>query len=114
MALSDDNVGQVGERHINRKSPVVNAALTAYTLTAADADNLRIFQAAGATTVTVPTNAVAPNIPIGSSVRISTTGAGGLTISGAGVTFTGAALTGAQNVTKVITKIGADAWFCER
>lgn len=114
MAISDDNSGQVDERHINRTTPVVNSALTAYTLTRTDADVLRIFTNAGATTVTVPTNAVAPRIPIGTSVRISTTGAGGLTISGAGVTFTGAALTGAQNVTKVITKIGADAWFCDR
>jgi hypothetical protein len=112
--ISDDNVGQVGERHINRRSPVVTPTVTTFTLTAADADNLRIFTAAGATTVTVPTNTVAPNIPIGSSIRLSTTGAGGLTISGAGITFTGAALTGAQNVTKVITKIDANAWFCER
>lgn len=114
MAISDDNSGQVDERFIARKSPVVNSALTAYTLVASDADVLRVFTNAGATTVTVPTNTVAPRIPIGTTVRISTTGAGGLTISGAGVTFTGAALTGAQNVTKVITKIGADAWFCER
>lgn len=113
MAISDDNSGQVAERSIIRKTPVVLNATT-YTLVAADADILRIFSAAGATTVTIPTNAVAPNIPIGSSVRLCTTGAGGLTVSGAGVTFTGAALTGAQNVTKVLTKIGADAWFCER
>lgn len=113
MALSDDNAGQVNERHIDRKTPVVLNATT-YTLTAADADILRIFTAAGATTVTVPTGTVAPNIPLGSTVRLCTTGAGGLTVSGAGVTFTGAALTGAQNVTKVLTKIGASAWFCER
>ncbi len=113
MALSDDNSGQVGERSINRVSPRVQA-VTTYTLLARDIDNLLIFTAAGATTVTVPTNTVAPNIPVGTSFRICTTGAGGLTISGAGNTFTGAALTGAQNVTKVITKIGANAWFCER
>lgn len=114
MAIADDNSGQVDERHVNRTTPSISAALTAYTLTRTDADRLLIFQAAGATTVTVPTNAVAPRIPLGTTIKISTTGAGGLTISGAGVTFTGAALTGAQNVTKVITKIGADAWFCER
>ena len=113
MALSDDNAGQVGERHLNRVTPIVNAASTAYTIVAADVDILRIFQAAGATTVTIPTDTVAPSIPIGSFVRVATTGAGGMTVSGAGVTFTGAALTGAQNVTKRLTKIGVNAWFCE-
>ncbi len=113
MALSDDNAGQINERHIERKTPVVVAATTR-TLSAADADNTIVFTAAGATTVTVPTDAVAPNIPRGTVIKVATTGAGGLTISGAGVTFTGAALTGAQNVTKEIVKLNTNAWFCLR
>lgn len=119
--ISDDNAGQVGERHVERKSPVVVSATT-YTITQADADIVRIFTAAGATTVTIPTDAatlVATGgalgaIPLGSTIKVSTTGAGGLTVSGAGVTFTGAALTGAQNVTKELVKIGVNAWFCLR
>ncbi len=122
MAISDDNAGQVGERYTERKSPIVNAASTTYTITADDVDRHRIFQAAGATTVTIPTDAAtlavtggaAGAIPLGSKISLATTGAGGLTVSGAGVTFTGAALTGAQNVTKELVKIGVNAWFCLR
>lgn len=122
MALSDDNVGQVGERHPLRQTPTVVSATT-YTITEADVDRTRIFTAAGATTVTIPTDAAtikvtgvtdAGSIPLGSTIKVATTGAGGLTVSGAGVTFTGAALTGAQNVTKELVKIGVNAWFCLR
>lgn len=114
MALSDDNAGQINERHIDRKTPVVVAATTR-TLSAADADNTIVFTAAGATTVTVPTEVLGGStIPRGSVIKVATTGAGGLTIAGAGVTFTGAALTGAQNVTKEIVKLSSNAWFCLR
>jgi hypothetical protein len=116
MAISDDNAGIVGERYRERKSPVVNAASVAYTIVPADSDIVRVFQAAGATTITVPTDAAvaAPGFPLGTRVVVVTTGAGGITIAGAGVTFTGAALTGAQNVSKEIVKIGVNAWFCLR
>lgn len=115
MALSDDNAGQVSERSIDRKTPIVVPSATTRTLGAADGDNLIVFQAAGAVTVTVPTEAAgAAAIPRGTVIRVATTGAGGLTISGAGVTFTGAALTGAQNVTKEIVKLNSNAWFCLR
>ena len=111
MAISDDNAGLVRERHIDRKTPTIVPTATTRTLGAVDADNLVIFQAAGAITVTVP---VTSDMPLGTMIRVTTTGAGGLTISGAGVTFTGAALTGAQNVTKEIVKIGSAAWYCTR
>ncbi|MFO0417775.1 MAG: hypothetical protein ACK53T_00085 [Planctomycetota bacterium] len=114
MTLSQENAGQVNERHIDRKTPVVVPSATTRTLGQVDADNLVVFQAAGAVTVTVPTDAVAPNINRGTVIRVATTGAGGLTIAGAGVTFTGAALTGAQNVTKEIIKLAPNAWFVLR
>jgi hypothetical protein len=64
-----------------------NIQTASYQLTASDSDHVVEMNAAGATTVTIPSNAVA-NMPIGAMVEIARIGAGTVTIAGgSGVTL---------------------------
>ncbi len=65
--------------------------------------------AAGAVTITIPTNASA-SIPVGAEWSVRSVGAGGITVSAAGgVTLNGSG-TISQNTTKRLTKVGTDEW----
>lgn len=61
---------------------------TGYTLSFSDRDKLVELNNAAAITLTVPTNANSA-FPVGSSLIILQTGAGQVTVSGAGVTING-------------------------
>lgn len=62
---------------------------TSYTLALSDANNTLVeLNNGSAITLTIPTNAVTA-FPIGSQVQLLQTGAGQVTISGAGVTING-------------------------
>lgn len=65
---------------------VANTQTANYTLAATDVGKTVEMNAAGATTVTVPTNATVP-IGINSVIEVSRYGAGTVTIAGAGVTL---------------------------
>lgn len=62
---------------------VTNARTASYTLIAADGGKLIEVNSAGATTLTVPTNASVP-YAIGTQINILQTGAGQITVAGAG------------------------------
>lgn len=83
---------------------------TAYTLVLADAGALKSFSAAGAVTVTVPTNASVA-YQIGTRIHVLSTGAGGVTVAGdTGVTVRNVATTLAQYEQGTLYKIAADEW----
>lgn len=65
---------------------LTNAQTASYTLVLTDKDRLVEINNAGATTLTVPTDA-SVNFPIGSQINILQTGAGQITVGGAGVTI---------------------------
>ncbi len=65
---------------------LTNAQTASYTLALTDKDRLVEISNAGAVTLTVPTDA-SVNFPVGSQVNILQTGAGQITVGGAGVTI---------------------------
>lgn len=90
-------------------TPISAQAGTAYTLAIGDAGNSIIASNAAAVTITVPANN-AVTFPIGSIVRIWSTGAGGVTVVPAGgVTITGT-LTVATGAMRELLKTGVNTW----
>lgn len=92
----------------NAKAATTQTGAT-YTITGTDRDATVILSNASAVTVTVPTNAANP-LPIGYRTSLFAAGAGGLSLSTTGLTFTGAtsAATGGRlNLEKVAT----DSWL---
>ena len=90
-------------------TPINNQATAAYTLVIGDAGQSIMNSNAAAVTVTVPLNSVVA-FPIGSIIRIWSTGAGGVTVAPAGgVTITGTltVLTGAM---RELVKTGVNTW----
>jgi hypothetical protein len=92
-------VTETGTQTLTNKtltSPIINSPVTtvgtnaqtgtAYTLVIGDRDKIVELSNAAAITLTVPTNASAA-FPVGSSVMLLQTGAGQVTIGGAGVTI---------------------------
>lgn len=92
----------------------INAQTAAYTLVLADAGKAVEVNAAGAVTVTVPTNATAA-FPIGSVVEVAQIGAGQVTLAGAtGVTLQsrgGALKTAGQFAVASLRKRATDTWI---
>lgn len=71
-------------RYVNAIPTIINAQTgTSYTLVSSDAGDVVEINNASAITLTVPTNASAP-IPVGTQITILQTGAGQITVSGAG------------------------------
>ena len=88
---------------------------TAYTFAASDAGKIVTRTNAGASTVTIPTNAAVPGIPIGSSILVVNLGAGAITPNGAGTTIHTASITTiAQGAAAMFTKLGTDTWLIGR
>ena len=94
-------------------APTVHTGTT-YTLALADNHRLVECANAAAITVTTPTNASVA-FPLGSRIEIAQTGAGQITVSGAGITLRlpagKAAKTRLQYSIIVLTKRGADEWI---
>ena len=94
-------------------APTVKTGTT-YTLTLADNNRLLDHANASAITVTVPTNASVA-FPLGSRIEIAQTGAGQISVSGAGVTLRlpagKTAKTRVQYSVISVTKRGADEWI---
>lgn len=94
-------------------APTVKTGTT-YTLTLADNNRLLDHANASAITVTVPANA-AGAFPLGSPIEIAQTGAGQITVSGAGVTLRlpagKTAKTRLQYSIIALTKRSADEWI---
>ena len=81
------------------------------TLTLSEANHTVMFSNAGQTTVTIPLNS-AVAFPVGTSVALHSTGAGGLTLSTTGITINGSSpnTTIAQNEIMVVEKTATDTW----
>jgi hypothetical protein len=88
-----------------------NQSGTSYTLVLSDVDKVVRCANASPFTLTVPTNAVAA-FAIGSVVRIAESGAGTVTIAGAGVTLNSLddLVLGTQHEQAVLIKVGTDEW----
>lgn len=85
---------------------------SAYTIALADRDKIVELNSASAITLTVPTNATAP-FPIGSSVTLLQTGAGQVTVAGAGgvtVNATPGLKLRTQWSMATLIKRGTDTW----
>lgn len=94
-------------------SPAPNAQVGSYTLVIGDAEGWVTINAAGATNLTVPTNA-AVAFPIGTEVQIAQLGAGQVTIVGSGgvtVNGTPGLKIAAQYGVAGIKKIATDTWI---
>lgn len=119
-AINDDeNFATTIINLVTTKAPLLltieNEASDNYSFVLADAHKHKRFTAAGAVTLTVPTNATVP-IPIGTRIRITAAGAGGTTLVPAfGVTLNsrdGALLSGGHMAVFEIEKVAADEWDC--
>lgn len=90
----------------------VSVKTASYTLTLADAGTAIEMNAAGANTLTVPTNAAVP-IPVGAVIEVVQYGVGQTTIAGPGVTLRTSSLltTRAQYSTVSLRKRAADEWI---
>lgn len=85
---------------------------TTYTIQASDRDKIVELNNASAITLTVPTDAAAPTIPVGANVSLLQTGAGQVTVGGAGVTINsnpGLKLSG-QWAAATLIKRAANTW----
>lgn len=84
---------------------------TSYTLVLADAGKLVELNNAAAITLTIPTNASVA-FPVGTQVNILQTGAGQVTVSGAGVTINGTPglKLRTQWASATLVKRGTDTW----
>jgi hypothetical protein len=103
------------DKKSNKNVTGTTQAGTTYTLALADADTGVKFSAATAVTVTVPTNATVA-FPVGTTITLRQTGAGQVTVSGAGVTLNaagGALKTAAQYAALTLTKDATDTWFVD-
>lgn len=91
----------------------INARVASYTLAFSDANGQVEISSASATTLTVPTNATVP-FPIGTAIIVVQTGAGQVTVAGAGgVTVNatpGLKLFGQWSVA-VLVKRATDGWL---
>ena len=96
-----------------KTSIAFNQRVASYTLAITDRDVIVEMNNAGATTITIPTNASVP-FPVGSSVAVLQTGAGQVTIAGqSGVTVVGTPglKTRAQWSVATLIKRGTNAWL---
>lgn len=114
MAYSDDTIGQVQERFVERARVRIVPTATADTLTINDRDGFIAYNAAGAVTVTIPaTSAVA--FPVGTVITTFSGGAGGLTIAKTGTDVLTGTATAATNATRKIIKVsevaGVSTWY---
>lgn len=95
------------------RQTVSTSAATTYTLALTDEAKLLVFSAATAIALTVPTNATAA-FAIGARIDLAQTGAGKITVAGAGgvtVTATPSLVLRAVGSVASLVKIGTDAWL---
>jgi hypothetical protein len=99
-------------RYSPLRQTITTIAATAYTLALADEFDLLVFNAATAIALTVPTNVNAA-FPVGARVDMVQTGAGKVTVSGAGVTVhaTPSAVLRAAGSAASLVKLSTDTWL---
>lgn len=103
LATRVDNISLIGNG--------VNAQTASYTLVLADGGKTITMTNAGATTLTVPTNASVA-FPTGVGIVAMNLGAGTMTVAGAGgVTVNGASLAVAQYEAITLRKTASDTWI---
>lgn len=103
-------VNDGGTIYVSQIGRNVNTQTASYTLVISDQDGRVEMNAAGANTLTVPTNASVA-FPVGTEIRITQVGAGATTIAGAvGVTGDNFGAIGGQWKSALIYKRGTDEW----
>jgi hypothetical protein len=85
---------------------------TTYTIVVADVNKLVELSNASAITLTVPTNSATPGFGVGDQINLLQTGAGQVTVGGAGVTINGTPglKLRAQYSSATLIKRATDTW----